>query len=691
LWSQANEPQEAYAFNTIGLGGESEDNFIDMFCGNDMLPYTDDDIALPAGGNAGGTWGFAHFDINSDNQITAAMPNEHIFTVIRRDDDDAWTYSAMNRPEYGTIREAEDWIDYHDARNLGPSETVPGSEGDDFEHQDRPFFEGQSNAYLYNNLRANQHGEGRARYYFENVNVGSTQAANQPWVYDEVEGHTKFLNFQNNLDDPDTALNERGTCRNSWMRSPNAVIRGYLIPVGDLAGLQNGSLPSLFGWEPAGFDLAAYLRDVIEPKLSDGDLSLFHPVLGSDPATNLPITHFALQQIEVAIEVNIGNSCADPAIAQSLADYWGIPATGATYRASHLLGFNNDVTPALFGESLRLWADVPADGALRNLWLHDHFFRDNQTIIGKYTFVGGPWTIVDDPGFAVIDNTNNNALQAEAGGIARAPLPRPLATEQNDEVELPMEVLVDIAVEEGSSHQIVLFSGGNVQAYAEIRADGTAIRLGGTVGMDGFVTGGMGVETGLDPIAGNPMTGEYTRYVLQVTLGTITLLEAPSGDYVVNDFTNLNSDNLAELVSAPIPGGNGIVNRIDEVGVALSDSGLVSTIAVFAAPPGAVAPPGGRQKPGDCNQDGNLDISDGICLLGFLFRGQPVLLPCGDGTSADPANLALLSMDGNPAIELTDPIRIFQFLFQGGAQPANCVDPQCDECVEIVGCPDVCK
>lgn len=36
-----------------------------------------------------------------------------------------------------------------------------------------------------------------------------------------------------------------------------------------------------------------------------------------------------------------------------------------------------------------------------------------------------------------------------------------------------------------------------------------------------------------------------------------------------------------------------------------------------------------NQVPGDCNQDGVLDIADGVCLLGNLFPGGPVALPVG--------------------------------------------------------------
>jgi hypothetical protein len=99
-------------------------------------------------------------------------------------------------------------------------------------------------------------------------------------------------------------------------------------------------------------------------------------------------------------------------------------------------------------------------------------------------------------------------------------------------------------------------------------------------------------------------------------------------------------------------------------------------------------PPGGRQTPVDCNQDGRRDISDGICVLGFLFNGDPLLLPCGDGLGTHAANLALFDGNGDAKLDLSDAVRIFNFLFSGGPPPVLCVDPDCLECIVIPGCPD---
>jgi len=105
----------------------------------------------------------------------------------------------------------------------------------------------------------------------------------------------------------------------------------------------------------------------------------------------------------------------------------------------------------------------------------------------------------------------------------------------------------------------------------------------------------------------------------------------------------------------------------------------------MAFEPVIVDPSGGGQQPGDCNQDGRLDISDAVCLLGHLFLGAPRSLPCGDGTTADAANRALMNLNGDASIDLTDAIHVLRYLFQGGPPPAGGAS-----CLPIVGCPNAC-
>jgi hypothetical protein len=91
---------------------------------------------------------------------------------------------------------------------------------------------------------------------------------------------------------------------------------------------------------------------------------------------------------------------------------------------------------------------------------------------------------------------------------------------------------------------------------------------------------------------------------------------------------------------------------------------------------------GGIQKPGDCNSDGELDISDPICLLNFLFAGSTTPLPC-DGDENSAGNIGVLDTNGDAKIDISDVVYTLGYLFQGGSSPA-----QGANCQAIAGCPD---
>jgi len=94
----------------------------------------------------------------------------------------------------------------------------------------------------------------------------------------------------------------------------------------------------------------------------------------------------------------------------------------------------------------------------------------------------------------------------------------------------------------------------------------------------------------------------------------------------------------------------------------------------------------GPRLPGDCNSDGRLDISDAVCLLGFLFLGAPPSLPCGSGLPGDDANLQLLDHNADRKLDLSDPISLLGFLFLGGPPPSAG-----QHCIAIPGCLAACS
>lgn len=100
----------------------------------------------------------------------------------------------------------------------------------------------------------------------------------------------------------------------------------------------------------------------------------------------------------------------------------------------------------------------------------------------------------------------------------------------------------------------------------------------------------------------------------------------------------------------------------------------------------SLVPEGGQQLPGDCNQDGDLDLSDAVCLLGHLFLGAPEELACGDKTVGSPANVSLLDSNGDAGVNLSDAVHVLRYLFGGAGPPVLGT-----ECVPIALCPMTCE
>ncbi|HVR75968.1 MAG TPA: PQQ-binding-like beta-propeller repeat protein [Planctomycetota bacterium] len=95
---------------------------------------------------------------------------------------------------------------------------------------------------------------------------------------------------------------------------------------------------------------------------------------------------------------------------------------------------------------------------------------------------------------------------------------------------------------------------------------------------------------------------------------------------------------------------------------------------------------GGLQRPGDMDQDGHLALTDSVRLLGHLFLGTFPDLPCegGDASSPGPGDLALMDVNNNDRIDISDAVYILNWLFTGANGPPFLgVD-----CVIIAGCPD---
>jgi hypothetical protein len=100
---------------------------------------------------------------------------------------------------------------------------------------------------------------------------------------------------------------------------------------------------------------------------------------------------------------------------------------------------------------------------------------------------------------------------------------------------------------------------------------------------------------------------------------------------------------------------------------------------------GCDGPGGGLQLQGNLNQDGAVDLSDAVAILGRLFLGAAGPLPCGDSIES-PGNTALLDVNGDTRVDIGDPVHLLNYLFSGGGPPS--MGP---ECAPIQGCPSSCS
>ena len=144
----------------------------------------------------------------------------------------------------------------------------------------------------------------------------------------------------------------------------------------------------------------------------------------------------------------------------------------------------------------------------------------------------------------------------------------------------------------------------------------------------------------------------------------------------------LEASEIARSAASDSPlfiGGAGGVNewfvgQIDDVRVyvgALDEEGVEESMD---APEAMTGP---RFVRGDANADDNINVTDGVFILGFLFAGE-----------GDPPCLAALDSNRDGARNVTDGVFILNFLFSGDGSPPPAPFPECgpDPSPETVDC-----
>ena len=194
--------------------------------------------------------------------------------------------------------------------------------------------------------------------------------------------------------------------------------------------------------------------------------------------------------------------------------------------------------------------------------------------------------------------------------------------------------------------------------------------------------------TATDP-AGNASSCQQEVTVTDVSAPTLIcpallVLPCTTAAGVVVEFEIAASDNCGDenvtVTSAPASGSvfpTGTTN-VTATGIDAAGNSATCTFDVVVTCEELVLP-------GDCNLDNSVDVSDAVCLLNTIFLGLSQF-PCGDTMATHPANVALMSWNGEGSIDLSSAIGLLMWKFLGG--PPHVLGTSC---ALIPDCPTTCE
>jgi hypothetical protein len=177
--------------------------------------------------------------------------------------------------------------------------------------------------------------------------------------------------------------------------------------------------------------------------------------------------------------------------------------------------------------------------------------------------------------------------------------------------------------------------------------------------------------------------GDVCRFLLNGTQVSSVLVNGSTTPAIISVPVTLAVGDIIDFAADPNGSGTTDINQVNDGCDSFNFVVWVEATKAFLT--GCY----NAQLGGDCNQDGNVDISDIICGVGLLFGGfnlldrpPPPPPPC----ASDLGNFLVLNVNGDGAVNVSDIVYMANFLFMGGSPPVQGL--ACFGVDKALSCPD---
>jgi len=199
------------------------------------------------------------------------------------------------------------------------------------------------------------------------------------------------------------------------------------------------------------------------------------------------------------------------------------------------------------------------------------------------------------------------------------------------------------------------------------------------------------VNTGSGPGFGNPIgiavEAAGSLVVVDFVLGAVFRVDPVTGNRtILSDASTGSGPGFGSPIHIAVEADGSLVVVDFVLGAVFRVDPVTGDRTVIDCPS-----PSSQLLPGDCNQDGAVDLSDGIAFLNWFFLGAELSsatagsdLCIVDATGATAVGLQIMDWTGEGALDLSDGVGLLTWFFSGGAEHdlgQACIVTQSPECI----------